>query len=792
MKRNDLRRRIGTFMLSLVLLLSVLPAAHAADDTSEERCSKCKQLYDRTVLKQANCHEEGVVEYICTNSACSEYQKSIIKKTAKDETYHDAVYRDNGDGVTHTATCRYHTEYRNVSEQHSFVNGYCTKCAAADYAQARIVTDTSLESYVSLNDAHARLVITDVKVMVGDVDVTDSYTVSYNWMNQTGISVGTGLSYYLPSDVTAKTGDYGYVCVIMAMPKTGTSGKNLSESCAVTVHVRELVSASAVVHTGDGSFLFSATNTRTEKSVMNQIYEATYKLSNAYPDYVVFGTKPTSTVGTLDVNSTPYYFTPEAGQQGLSAVAFTPSDTTTGGSYTINFTVHDTAGKDFSGILTVIVEKDLDALDVSYATTQGVPVQLSASDFAAFWQKNHGTNALNLIYFKSLPSTREGTLYYNYSTTTLFNTPVTTADMFYTTPTGTAQRFIDNLTFVPDAKFTGFVTIPFVQYGTTKLGQYATLSGNLTIYVSTGTIEDVSYSITSGETLTLSAEDFAAVYQKVTDTNRTDFSIKLLDTPANGALYVDYTGKATDTPLTDAVISDYTFYYSSTINDQIADLTYLCAKSTSTKADTLRYAVCDSRGELVYMGKLIITNTSYVATYTKSFSDVVKTASTEWYYTAVMELAEKNIIGGFEDGTYRPDGEVTYAQALKLIMLAAGYPVPEQTGSHWASGYLDVAKEDGLVSASLTESYLDRKIDRNTIAQIAARALNLPASSLTTSPFSDVTVGSTYAPYIFALYEAKIVQGDASGGTARYYGINSIRRSEMAVIVYRINNYKNS
>ncbi len=52
----------------------------------------------------------------------------------------------------------------------------------------------------------------------------------------------------------------------------------------------------------------------------------------------------------------------------------------------------------------------------------------------------------------------------------------------------------------------------------------------------------------------------------------------------------------------------------------------------------------------------------------------------------------------FEDGTFRPDGEVTYGQALKMIMMAAGYPEQAATTKHWASGYVAKAMSDGLLS----------------------------------------------------------------------------------------------
>ncbi len=49
----------------------------------------------------------------------------------------------------------------------------------------------------------------------------------------------------------------------------------------------------------------------------------------------------------------------------------------------------------------------------------------------------------------------------------------------------------------------------------------------------------------------------------------------------------------------------------------------------------------------------------------------------------------------------------------------------------------------------------------------------------------------TSAPYVLALYDAAIVNGTAdSKGAVNYYGVNSIRRSEMAVIIYRMNTYR--
>lgn len=784
MKTTNLGRKAVSAILALLLLLPAIPAAQAVTYT----CELCKKTCKHTVLKEATCQEAGVDEYTCTNTECDLRNKAILVKTAINPANHITVCTDNGDGLTHNATCRVCTTYRDIKENHSFENGYCTKCSAADYAQAEISMPSTLELYVALNDAQATLSIGEIAMKVGNIDVSDSYNFSFGWMDQNGTTVGNSETYQLPATITSKEGDYSYGCFVVAMPKGITSGKFVSKSCTVTVHVRDLVISTATVNADTPSFLLGATNNRTPISVIDQIYQAAYKLSTAYPSYVVFGTKPLSTIGDLNVNTSPYYFSPTTGQQNLSYVLFTPTNTAAG-TYVINYTVYDTAGKSFPGVLTVVVEKNLGTLDVSYITTQSVPVKISSADFTAFWQKTYSTGFTNLIVnFKSLPTAREGVLYYNYNALSMTNIPAAVTDTFYSVPVNTSQKLLDGLTFVPDAKFTGHVSIPFDMYGINNLGQYTPLSGKVSIFVSSGSVRDVSYTINSGTTLNLSAADFLSVHQYTTGSTSTNFSIRLLDVPQNGALYVDYTGTVADKPLTAATISDYTFYYNSTLSKEISDLTYTCTKSTTNTTDTIRYVVCDSKGEFEYVGAISITAKAAIVVYTKFFSDVTKS---DWFYDEVMTLAEAGIINGMTSTTFEPNGEVTYGQALKLIMMAAGYPNIAPTTTHWASGFLAVAKTDGLVNVALTENYLDRKIDRNTIAQIAYKALKLPASTLTQSPFTDVLAGSTYAPYVFALYEAGIITGSENlQGDKVFYGVNSIRRSEMAAIVLRMNEYK--
>ena len=55
----------------------------------------------------------------------------------------------------------------------------------------------------------------------------------------------------------------------------------------------------------------------------------------------------------------------------------------------------------------------------------------------------------------------------------------------------------------------------------------------------------------------------------------------------------------------------------------------------------------------------------------RTFSDV---GSSSWCYKYVTELSDAGVIDGYSNGAFKPDSTISYGAALKLVMLAAGYP----------------------------------------------------------------------------------------------------------------------
>lgn len=166
----------------------------------------------------------------------------------------------------------------------------------------------------------------------------------------------------------------------------------------------------------------------------------------------------------------------------------------------------------------------------------------------------------------------------------------------------------------------------------------------------------------------------------------------------------------------------------------------------------------------------------------KKFGDI--NAAT-WCYKYVTELADAAVIDGYADGNFKPDSTITYGAALKLIMLAAGYPeqAPTTAGSTF-SGYLAKAQADGLVTRSNVA--LNGPITRLQVAQLAAGALKLDINNLSSvKPFTD-----TSDVYVQALNAAGIVEGYFSNGTSTFRPSGTLTRGQVSAIVWRMRNYQ--
>ena len=160
-------------------------------------------------------------------------------------------------------------------------------------------------------------------------------------------------------------------------------------------------------------------------------------------------------------------------------------------------------------------------------------------------------------------------------------------------------------------------------------------------------------------------------------------------------------------------------------------------------------------------------------TYFNPFKDV---KTTSWYFNYMIRLYEDGVISGTSATTYTPDAKLSWAAALKLLLVSHGDLKSEDaTGADWSKNAIAKAAELGLVAADLDGA---KAISRLEFCQVAAK-LNKLAESKTESKFTDCTDG-----YVMALVDAKVINGMTE---TTFEPDASLTRAQIAKIIYQLN-----
>lgn len=508
-------------------------------------------------------------------------------------------------------------------------------------------------------------------------------------------------------------------------------------------------------------------------------------------DFASFWTKNVSSVGTLryvtfgnisgnvgqmyytngaqkyTVGNQQFYYSPSFNQNALSSVYFAPSSSIGNyrtGTLVVPFTAYGTSNNynstltSASGTMYICVTNG-EVQDVTYQASGTTGVTLNPADFQKVYQTATGSIQSNpTMYIQFLDVPTYGSLYYNYKNGIFGGngTKLTAANigtMVFSSGI-TSSYGINGVTYIPGTT-NQTETIRYVAFSTN--GGTPVYMGEI-VFNATAKAPIKYHTNSSG--VTFSASDFFNMNTGLLSAQYITFG-----RPTSGTLYKNYSnGKGTA-----VTTSDRFYYYSSTSGASVNSVTYV-PLAGYTGVVTIPYTGYTTTGAQ-------ISGNIKVYVVAKNFTDV---PSTDWSYPYVTELAASGVVGGITPTTYGAKQQVKWGEALKMVLLAAGYPKQaEGTGANWAANYLSYAYRNNLVSSNNID--LDSSITRLEMAELAAKALKLsPATSINAGIVgpTDTTNG-----YVYALYNAGIVGGDSSSGKNRYNPNSTLLRDEMAKIV---------
>ena len=178
--------------------------------------------------------------------------------------------------------------------------------------------------------------------------------------------------------------------------------------------------------------------------------------------------------------------------------------------------------------------------------------------------------------------------------------------------------------------------------------------------------------------------------------------------------------------------------------------------------------------------KIINTTASVSKNEGSNFADVPESA---WYKNAVDKAYTSKYASGYGDGTFRPDGYITRAEAAAAICKAFGGDIEDaasftDNGSipSWAKSFVDILASAGLLSGYedgtfRPDGYITRAEAASIFDRLAGTLYVSSADSENTSFDENVIIGASDVIFRNVVFEKDVYIGPgANGGEIRFIG----------------------
>ena len=259
--------------------------------------------------------------------------------------------------------------------------------------------------------------------------------------------------------------------------------------------------------------------------------------------------------------------------------------------------------------------------DITYTVKAGEEVTFDDDDFEKIYENSSCTGSFKYVEFSRPDSAfnNAGTLYSRYGKRdeTAFTRSSLSSNKFYYGDSDYGDYDLDELSFVADKSFSGSVELSFTAYGGTGTRTNQNVTGTLVIATgktgSSTTKGDITYTVKAGDEVAFDEDDFKKVY----DSSNCTGSFKYVefsrpDSAFNnaGTLYSRY-GKRNETAFTRSSLSGTTFGYDSyeDADYSLDDLSFVADRtfSGSVELNFTVYGGTGTRTNQNATGTLVIT-----------------------------------------------------------------------------------------------------------------------------------------------------------------------------------------
>lgn len=188
---------------------------------------------------------------------------------------------------------------------------------------------------------------------------------------------------------------------------------------------------------------------------------------------------------------------------------------------------------------------------------------------------------------------------------------------------------------------------------------------------------------------------------------------------------------------------------------------------------------------------LLLAQSAYAknaSDYPQKFRDVSKD---HWAFVYIADLADRGVINGYEDGSFKPSKTVTRAEWSKIMVDAAGVQVSDDNvyftdmANHWANKYVNAARNylTGYTDGSYRPNQAATREDV-TVAMVRLKGYDLSEVDYSTlSKFTDVdSISNSAKGYVSVAIQNNLISGFEDN---TFRGQDTLTRAEAATLLYR-------
>ena len=325
-----------------------------------------------------------------------------------------------------------------------------------------------------------------------------------------------------------------------------------------------------------------------------------------------------------------------------------------------------------------------------------------------------------------------------------------------------------------------------VTIATLASGSIATVSVGMKTAIKVNVPNQPAADVTIKEASAGSLATGSAIYLNIFGQNITDKPITFSQLPTVKVTSGDVT---LGTPTLDAtgttVKIPVTIKSGSASTIKVSDIKYDVNSKAINGDVTLDVRYSATGNVFANASRLATVANATIGAIAQTFSDV---PSTHFAFNAVQFLSSAGIINGRTSGLFDPNASITRGEFAKIICLAAGRtpitggtPSFSDTSGNWAAGYIETAKAAGFIGGYPDGTFRPNAlITRAEIAKLVVLGAGFATTNTSGADFSDIATNWAKG-YIMTASNNGIVNG-YSDGTFRPN--NSATRAEASVMVY--------